>query len=135
MSSSAQPPLLIVEDDPAMTELYALYLSADPDLCYQPTIVDNGAAAIEHCRTNRPDCAIFDFQLPDTTGLELLGMLGSASSRAGDDARALDVLARADRIASAGPAPPHRALRKGGGMHHAHGIAVHNPARHPIRFP
>ena len=71
--------VLIVEDDRAWTDLYVLYLRGDQDLRYEATVVDSGAAAIEICRNDPPDCAILDFQLPDMSGLELLGRLGDGS--------------------------------------------------------
>jgi DNA-binding response OmpR family regulator len=71
--------VLIVEDDPAWTDLYALYLRGDEDLRYAATVVDSGSAAIEICRADPPDCAILDFQLPDMSGLELLGRLGDGA--------------------------------------------------------
>jgi PAS domain S-box-containing protein len=71
--------VLIVEDDPACTDLYALYLRADREQRYLPIVVDTGAAALEICWREPPDCAILDFQLPDTTGLELLAQLGDGS--------------------------------------------------------
>ena len=71
--------VLIVEDDPAWTDLYVLYLLGDEDVRYQATVVDSGVAALDVCRRDPPDCAIFDFQLPDTTGLELLAKLGDGS--------------------------------------------------------
>ncbi len=71
--------VLIVDDDPACTDLYAWYLRGDSDYQYQPTIVDNGAAAVAICREDPPDCAILDFQLPDTTGLDLLGKLSNGA--------------------------------------------------------
>ncbi|MGE3270405.1 MAG: response regulator [Chloroflexota bacterium] len=67
--------ILIVEDDPACTDLYTWYLKGDPGQRYVPTVVDNGAAALEIIQREPPDCAILDFQLPDTTGLELLSKL------------------------------------------------------------
>lgn len=71
--------VLIVEDDPDCTDLYALYLRSDTDYQYEPTIVDNGADAVAACRENPPDCAILDFHLPDTTGLELLTTLSGGT--------------------------------------------------------
>jgi PAS domain S-box-containing protein len=71
--------VLIVEDDPAFRDLYAWYLRGDPEYRYEPTAVDTGAAGIEICRRDPPDCAILDFQLPDTTGLDLLARLGDDS--------------------------------------------------------
>lgn len=72
--------VLIVEDDPASTVLYVLYLGGDEDPRYKATVVDAGTAAIETCRREPPDCAIFDFQPPDTIGLELRARLGDGSS-------------------------------------------------------
>src|SRR5829696_2041933 len=71
--------VLIVEDDPAFRELYAWYLRGDSEHRYEPIVVDTGAAGIEICRTDPPDCAILDFQLPDTTGLDLLARLGDGT--------------------------------------------------------
>jgi DNA-binding response OmpR family regulator len=64
--------VLIVEDDPTSRDLYQLFLQADAEQRYQPIAVDTGAAAIEIRGREPPDCAIFDFQLPDTTGLDAL---------------------------------------------------------------
>jgi PAS domain S-box-containing protein len=71
--------VLIVEDDPACTDLYVLYLLGDEELRYEATVVDSGAAAIEICRQSPPDCAILDFHLPDTSGLELLSVLSEGT--------------------------------------------------------
>src|SRR6266545_1042342 len=71
--------VLIVEDDPAFRDLYAWYLHGDSEQRYEPVAVETGAAAIELCRTQPPDCAILDFQLPDTTGLDLLARLVDGS--------------------------------------------------------
>jgi PAS domain S-box-containing protein len=71
--------VLIVEDDPACTDLYSWYLRGDSDQHYAVTAVDTGAAAFAQCRQAPPDCAILDFQLPDTTGLDVLRTLGGAT--------------------------------------------------------
>ena len=68
--------VLIVEDDPACTDLYAWYLKGDTEQRYVPTVVDTGAAALAIIRRDPPDCAILDFHLPDTTGLDILQQLG-----------------------------------------------------------
>jgi PAS domain S-box-containing protein len=71
--------VLIVEDDPACTDLYTWYLRGDTERHYVPTVVDTGAAALEISRKSPPDCAILDFQLPDTTGLEVLEALSGGT--------------------------------------------------------
>jgi PAS domain S-box-containing protein len=71
--------VLIVEDDPACTDLYSWYLRGDNEQRYDAMAVDTGAAALAICRQSPPDCAILDFQLPDTTGLDVLQALGNGS--------------------------------------------------------
>jgi len=71
--------VLIVEDDPAFRDLYAWYLRGDSEQRYEPVAVETGAEAFEICRRDPPDCAIFDFQLPDTTGLELIARLAGGT--------------------------------------------------------
>lgn len=71
--------VLIVEDDPACTDLYQWYLRGDPERRYESTVVDNGAAALEVLRRSPADCVILDFQLPDTTGLEVLEALSGGT--------------------------------------------------------
>lgn len=73
--------VLIVDDDPATSDLYSWYLRGDPEQAYLPTAVDTGAAGLEACRRDPPECVILDFQLPDTTGLDVLRELaGPAGS-------------------------------------------------------
>ncbi|MCC6174907.1 MAG: response regulator [Chloroflexi bacterium] len=67
--------VLIVEDDPACTDLYTWYLRGDPDIPYATTVVDTGARALAIIERAPPQCAILDFHLPDTTGLEVLSRL------------------------------------------------------------
>ena len=69
--------VLIVEDDPACTDLYAWYLRGDTERRYIPTVVDTGAAALAIIGRDPPDCAILDFHLPDTTGLDILRRLSA----------------------------------------------------------
>jgi len=68
--------VLIVEDDPACTDLYTWYLRDDSEQRYRATVVDTGAAALALVDQSRPDCVILDFQLPDTTGLDILHAFG-----------------------------------------------------------
>jgi PAS domain S-box-containing protein len=71
--------VLIVDDDPGCTDLYAWYLKGDPDRQYETMVVEAGRAAIALIQRDPPDCAILDFQLPDGTGLEILGELADGA--------------------------------------------------------
>ena len=71
--------VLIVEDDPACTDLYTWYLRGDTEQRYDATVVDTGAAAIEISQCAPPDCVILDFHLPDTTGLDILNEFGGGT--------------------------------------------------------
>jgi DNA-binding response OmpR family regulator len=59
--------LLLVEDDPAITNLLGLHLHA-PD--FRVTAFDRGAAALERWRTERFELIILDILLPDGNGIE-----------------------------------------------------------------
>jgi PAS domain S-box-containing protein len=71
--------VLIVEDDPACTDLYTWYLRGDTEQRYDATVVDTGAAALEISQCSPPDCVILDFHLPDTTGLDILNEFGGGT--------------------------------------------------------
>lgn len=64
--------LLLVEDDPAITNLLGLHLQA-PD--FRVTAVDRRAAALERLRSDRFDLIVLDILLPDGNGIELCRLI------------------------------------------------------------
>lgn len=60
--------ILLVEDDPEVCEVVADWLV---DEHYTVDVVNNGAEAVERLRFDKYDVLIFDWQLPDLTGIEI----------------------------------------------------------------
>lgn len=60
--------ILLVEDDPEVCEVVTDWLV---DEHYTVDVVNNGAEAIERLRFDKYDVLIFDWQLPDLTGIEI----------------------------------------------------------------
>jgi DNA-binding response OmpR family regulator len=60
--------ILIVDDDPELTEAVSWYLEAEG---MRATRVTNGAAALEAFRAERPDAVIIDIMMPGMDGFEL----------------------------------------------------------------
>ncbi|WP_158923269.1 hybrid sensor histidine kinase/response regulator [Acidisphaera sp. S103] len=64
--------LLIVDDDAVDRRLYGKLLAQlGPDTCHVQQAAD-GAAGLATLRTEKFDCVLLDFRLPDMTGLEFL---------------------------------------------------------------
>lgn len=62
------PHVLIVDDDPQLTEAVSWYLEAEG---MRATRVANGAKALETFRADRPDAVIIDIMMPAMDGFEL----------------------------------------------------------------
>ncbi len=62
------PHILIVDDDPQLTEAVSWYLEAEG---MRATRVANGAKALEAFRADRPDGVIIDIMMPGMDGFEL----------------------------------------------------------------
>jgi DNA-binding response OmpR family regulator len=60
--------ILIVDDDPELTEAVSWYLEAEG---MRATRVTNGAAALDAFRAERPDAVIIDIMMPGMDGFEL----------------------------------------------------------------
>jgi DNA-binding response OmpR family regulator len=60
--------ILIVDDDPELTEAVTWYLEAEG---MRATRVTNGAAALDAFRAERPDAVIIDIMMPGMDGFEL----------------------------------------------------------------
>ena len=73
---------LVVEDDPAISELLALVLKYEG---WQVSVAHTGAAAITEASASRPDAVLLDVALPDMDGFEVLRRLRA-------DARELPVI-------------------------------------------
>ena len=66
--SSAQPKLLLIEDDPQLADLLIRVLSvAQFEVAWEPS----GAAAVERILTTQPQLVILDLMLPGVSGLEV----------------------------------------------------------------
>ncbi|KTG09587.1 hypothetical protein AUR64_13015 [Haloprofundus marisrubri] len=66
--------VLFVDDDEAMVELSALYVERELDNVETTTLTDP-TAVLETLRREEFDCLVSDFDMPEMTGLELLGNL------------------------------------------------------------
>jgi len=62
------PKILLVDDEPNITELIRLYLEGDG---YQVEIVGNGSNALSQFETVNPDLIVLDLMLPDIDGFEV----------------------------------------------------------------
>ncbi|GBF75392.1 DNA-binding response regulator [Paenibacillus sp. 598K] len=60
--------ILVVDDEPDITELIELYLVREG---YDVYTVDNGDGALEHARTLQPDLVLLDIQLQPYDGLHI----------------------------------------------------------------
>lgn len=71
--------ILIVEDSPEDREVYRRMLSQHQGRHYSMVETDYGADGLEICASERPDCILLDFNLPDMNGLEFLDQLGATA--------------------------------------------------------
>ena len=71
--------ILVVDDSQQVTDFLARGLL--PVLGYQTLVAHNGKRALELIKARRPDLMLLDFQLSDTTGLEVLRQLASEGHR------------------------------------------------------
>ncbi len=69
--------VLVVEDEPKITEVLKLYLERDG---YHVTIAANGLAALESFRKDAPDLVLLDINLPEVDGLEVCRQIRRESS-------------------------------------------------------
>lgn len=60
--------ILIVDDEPEMSQLISMYLE---DERYQVKVAENGKQALKLARTEKPDLIILDIFLPDMDGVEV----------------------------------------------------------------
>ncbi len=68
MSGAARPRILVVDDDPALTEMLEAYLKAQG---YRVLITHTGEEGANIAATHLPDLVLLDVNLPDIDGFEV----------------------------------------------------------------
>jgi DNA-binding response OmpR family regulator len=63
-----QPTILVVDDEPTVTEVVSIYLERAG---YQVMVASDGETALETLERNPPDLVVLDLMLPDVGGLEI----------------------------------------------------------------
>ncbi|MBU0646080.1 response regulator [Patescibacteria group bacterium] len=66
---SKKPHILVVEDEPALREMYAAWLEAEK---YQVSTAEDGVVGIDHIMHQQPDLVLLDIMLPKKDGFEVL---------------------------------------------------------------
>jgi DNA-binding response OmpR family regulator len=59
----------LIEDDPAIAEMYRVQLEYDG---YRVTVATTGEVGFTSMRSSRPDIVLLDLLLPDRSGLEIM---------------------------------------------------------------
>ncbi len=77
MTSHAPPCILVVEDEPRLAELLAVYLS---DAGMTPVIVHDGLAALQAFAQHRPALVLLDLNLPGRDGVSVCRDMRAAST-------------------------------------------------------
>ena len=72
--------ILLVDDSPEDRELYRRALMQDAERQVVFLKADTGREGLDRCRSEKPDCILLDFNLPDLDGLEFLTALGAESA-------------------------------------------------------
>ncbi len=73
---SRRKSILLVDDDPTFLKLVKSWLDEE----YRVTIVNSGMQAITYLANNRPDLILLDYEMPVTSGPQVLDMIRSESS-------------------------------------------------------
>ncbi|HEX5598472.1 MAG TPA: response regulator transcription factor [Micromonosporaceae bacterium] len=68
--------ILVAEDDPKQANLIRIYLERER---HDVLLVADGRAALEQCRTHRPDLVILDVMMPLVDGLDVCRLLRADS--------------------------------------------------------
>ena len=67
--ASTKPRVLIIEDSPALAEVYRSYLRGEP---YQVTHVGDGKSGMAELEKDPPEALLLDLKLPDMDGMDIL---------------------------------------------------------------
>lgn len=87
---SAPPNILVVDDEPPILELVRGYLEREG---FTVRTVEDGLAAVEQVRANKPDVVVLDLMLPGLDGIEVCRQIRMFS-----DAYVLMLTARSEEI-------------------------------------
>lgn len=74
MSDTTDKTILIAEDDPFISRMYEIKLTAAG---YKVMVKNNGREAYETAKADRPDLLLLDINMPELSGLEVLAALAS----------------------------------------------------------
>jgi len=69
--------ILVAEDDPKQSQLIRIYLEREG---HSVLVVSDGRAALDQCRTRRPDLVVLDVMMPVVDGLDVCRILRSEST-------------------------------------------------------
>jgi len=67
--STSKPRVLIIEDSPALAEVYRSYLRGEP---YQVKYVGDGKSGMAEIERDPPEALLLDLKLPDMDGMDIL---------------------------------------------------------------
>ena len=70
--SEAVRRILIVDDSPEDRDLYRRVLRKDREWRYELSEAGSAEEGLRKCQSERPDCVLLDYRLPDSDGLSLL---------------------------------------------------------------
>ena len=77
MPDSERQRILVVDDDPTISDVVTRYLQSDG---YDVDVAFDGEEALEHARAFYPDLVVLDLMLPKLDGLEVCRLLRSQGS-------------------------------------------------------
>ena len=77
MPDSEKQRILVVDDDPTISDVVTRYLQSDG---YDVDVAFDGEEALEHARAFYPDLVVLDLMLPKLDGLEVCRLLRSQGS-------------------------------------------------------
>ena len=72
--SATKPKIAIIEDDPAIIQMYKLKFETEG---YEVQTAADGVAGLELIESFEPDAVLLDLMMPNMNGIEMLGKLRS----------------------------------------------------------
>lgn len=71
------PKILVVDDDPAISEMLTIVLEAEG---FEPVAVTDGAVAVDAFRAESPDLVLLDLMLPGMNGIDICRVIRQESA-------------------------------------------------------